>query len=147
MLHVGAYNSGFEPYEKGCLRRTVVQPIPICPPTFHPSMETGSILCTKPIGETPLWTCEVGTAEEGGVCVERQTTPPIPTCPNDFVLQQVSCVHSSKRFSTGSSSSITTCYSRCYDFCNQSCCSCCHELRQPFFVVLVQRPLLLTLRI
>lgn len=84
--------SGFVPYEKGCIRRTVVQPIPVCPPTYHASGETGAVLCTKPIGDTPLWQCDVGVVEEGGVCVERQFSPPTPTCPDGFALQDGGCV-------------------------------------------------------
>lgn len=81
--------TGFVPYEKGCLRKTVVQPIPLCPDTFHASSDAGDLLCTRNVGEKPQWSCQAGVADDDGVCADRQLSPPSITCPNGFVLQQV----------------------------------------------------------
>ncbi|PFH34445.1 hypothetical protein BESB_064760 [Besnoitia besnoiti] len=77
--------AGYQPYEKGCLRRDLLQAVPFCPtPGFQLFQRGPESDCVKLVEQPPLLTCREGLLEEGGLCVVRTAEEPVAVCPAGF---------------------------------------------------------------
>ncbi|KEP66602.1 UNVERIFIED_CONTAM: hypothetical protein HHA_268225 [Hammondia hammondi] len=84
--------AGYHPYEKGCLRRDLIQAVPFCPSRAFQLFQHGSESeCVKLTEEEPLFTCKEGVFDPAlGLCVKHTEEEPTVSCPPGFELNETS---------------------------------------------------------
>ncbi|KFG39095.1 putative oocyst wall protein [Toxoplasma gondii GAB2-2007-GAL-DOM2] len=82
--------AGYQPYEKGCLRRDLIQAIPFCPSRAFQLFQHGSESeCVKLTEEEPLFTCKEGVFDSSlGLCIKHSEEEPTVSCPPGFELNE-----------------------------------------------------------
>lgn len=80
--------SGYQPYEKGCLRRDLIQAVPFCPTHAFQLFQHGSESeCIKLTETEPLLTCKEGVFDATlALCVSHGAEDPAVSCPPGFEL-------------------------------------------------------------
>ncbi|CBZ54014.1 Oocyst wall protein 6, related [Neospora caninum Liverpool] len=80
--------AGYQPYEKGCLRRDLIQAVPFCPTHAFQLFQHGSESeCIKLTETEPLLTCKEGVFDATlALCVSHGAEDPAVSCPPGFEL-------------------------------------------------------------
>lgn len=78
--------SGYQPYEKGCVRRDLIQAIPFCNnPEFQLFQRGPEAECVQLMERDPLFSCHEGILEDG-LCITRTQEEPAVSCSLGFDL-------------------------------------------------------------
>ncbi|PHJ17039.1 oocyst wall related protein [Cystoisospora suis] len=79
-------SAGYQPYEKGCVRRDLIQAIPFCSkPAFQLFQRGPEAECVQLMEKDPLFSCHEGVLEDG-LCIIRTQEEPAVSCSLGFDL-------------------------------------------------------------